>query len=238
MNWGVFLAAFAGSMVELVEILAVVLVVGRVSGWRNALVGVGGAIGLVGLVALVAGSSLALVPIRLLEVLAGVGLLTFGGWWALSVIRYYGSGGARWRDDDDEEARLARGLVGGGTGTGWDPVALAVAFKGSLIESLEIAIIVVGLGLAAGDWPESVGGAATAAIGLTALAVPLRGALERVPVKPTKFVASALLLGFGTYWLGEGAGLDWPGGALAILGLVLLWGRLVAAGSALLRSRP
>jgi uncharacterized membrane protein len=237
LNWGVFLAAFAGSSVELVEVLAVVLVVGRVSGWRNALVGAGGAIGLVGLVALVAGSSLALVPIRLLEVLAGAGLLAFGGWWALSVIRYYG-GGARRKDDEDEEVRLTRGLAGGGARTGWDPIALAVAFKGSLIESLEIAIIVVGLGLAAGDWPEAVGGAVIAAVGLTALAVPLRGALERIPVKPTKFVASALLLGFGTYWLGEGAGLDWPGGALVILGLVLLWGLLITAGSALLRSRP
>jgi len=238
LNWGVFLAAFAGSMVELIEILAVVLVVGRVSGWRNALVGAGGAVGLVVLVALVAGSSLALVPIRLLEVLAGAGLLAFGGWWAVSVVRYYGS--ARRKDDGEEgeEARLTRGLSGGGTRAGWDPIALSVAFKGSLIESLEIAIIVVGLGLAAGDWSESVGGALVAAVGLTAFAVPLRGALERVPVKPTKFVASALLLGFGTYWLGEGVGLDWPGGALSILGLVLLWGLLVAAGSALLRSRP
>ena len=58
MNWGIFVGAFAGSMIELVEILAVVLVVGRVAGWRNALVGAGAAIGLVALAALLAGGSL------------------------------------------------------------------------------------------------------------------------------------------------------------------------------------
>lgn len=50
-----------------------------------------------------------------------------------------------------------------------------------------------------------------AAIGLVAFAVLLRGALQRVPVKPTKFFAAALLLGFGAYWLGEGSG--WSGRA-------------------------
>lgn len=95
-----------------------------------------------------------------------------------------------------------------------------MAFKGSLIESLEIAIIVLGLGLAGGEWFESIGGAMVATVGLVAVAVPLRGALERVPVKPTKFFAVALLMGFGSYWLGEGFGLSWPG-ALSIL--VLLW---------------
>lgn len=235
MNWGVFLGAFAGSMIELVEILAVVLVVGRVSGWRNSLVGAGGAIGLVVVVALVAGRGLTLVPIHVLEVVAGTLLLVFGGWWAISVIRYYGS--AAHHGEDDEEEQLARRLAEGGGRYGWDPIALAVAFKGSLIESLEIAIIVVGLGLAAGDWTESIGGALVATVGLVAFAVPLRGALERVPIKPTKFFAAALLMGFGVYWLGEGFGLSWPGGALSVVGLVLLWALVVAAGAALLRQR-
>lgn len=35
MNWGVFLGTFTGSLLELVEILAVVMVVGRVGGWRG-----------------------------------------------------------------------------------------------------------------------------------------------------------------------------------------------------------
>ena len=136
MNWGIFVGAFAGSMIELVEILAVVLVVGRVSGWRNALVGAGAAIGLVALVALVAGSSLTLMPLRPLEVVAGVILLAFGGWWALSVTKYYGG---LTRPEDDEDEQLAQQLAAGGAGGGpaWRFGAMLVAFKSSLIESFE-----------------------------------------------------------------------------------------------------
>lgn len=235
MNWGIFVGAFAGSMIELVEILAVVLVVGRVAGWRNALVGAGAAIGLVALVALLAGSSLTLMPLRPLEVVAGVILLAFGGWWALSVTKYYGG---FILPEDDEEEKLARQLAAGGGGPGWRFGAMLVAFKSSLIESFEVAIIVVGLGLASGSWAESVGGMLVAAIGLVAFAVLLRGALQRVPVKPTKSFAATLLLGFGAYWLGEGLGVEWPGGVLSVVGLVALAGAVMAAGAAILRSRP
>lgn len=234
MNWGVFLGTFAGSLIELVEILAVVLVVGRVAGWRNALVGTGGAVGLVVLVALAAGRGLTLIPIHLLEIVAGAVLLAFGGWWALSVISYYGGAA---RQGDDEEERLARRLAEGGERVRWDPFALTVAFKSSLLESVEIAIIVVTLGLAGRDWFESVGGVLAATAGLVFFAFWLRASLQRVPVKPTKFFASMLLMGFGTYWLGEGFGLAWPGGTLSVLGLVLVWGLLMATGAAVLRLR-
>ena len=235
MNWGVFLGALAGSLVELVEILAVVLVVGRVGGWRNAFVGAGSATALVTLAALLAGSGLALLPLRPLEVVAGVVLLAFGAWWARSVTRYYGG---LVRPEDDEDERLARQVAEGEGGAGWHFGAMLVAFKSSLIESFEIAIIVVGLGLASGAWSESVGGMLVAALGLVAFAVLLRGTLQRVPVKPAKFAAAALLLGFGAYWLGEGLGLEWPGGVLSAVGLVLLAGAAMAAGATLLRSRP
>lgn len=237
MNWGIFVGAFAGSMIELVEILAVVLVVGRVAGWRNALVGAGAAIGLVALVALLAGSSLTLMPLRPLEVIAGLTLLAFGGWWALSVTKYYGG---RTRPEDDEDEQLARQLAAGGTeGSGpmWRFGAMLVAFKSSLIESFEVAIIVLGLGLASGAWSESISGMLLAAVGLVVFAVLLRGTLQNVPVKPTKFFAAALLLGFGTYWLGEGLGLGWPGGILSVVGLVVLASVAMVAGAAVLRSR-
>ncbi len=89
-SWAIFLGAFVGSLIELVEVLAVVLVVGRVAGWRNALAGAGSAVGLVAVAALVVGSGLALIPARPLELLAGVILLGFGQAWARSVTKYYG----------------------------------------------------------------------------------------------------------------------------------------------------
>jgi len=105
------------------------------------------------------------------------------------------------------------------------------------LESVEIAVVAVTLGIAAGEWPEAVGGALVAAVGLVAFAFWLRAPLARVPVKPTKFFAAALLMGFGTYWLGEGLGYGWPGGTLAVLWLPLLWGLLMALAATVLRRR-
>jgi uncharacterized membrane protein len=233
-SWAIFVGAFVGSLIELVEVLAVVLVVGRVAGWRNALVGAGSAVGLVAVAALAVGSGLALIPARPLELLAGVILLGFGQSWARSVTRYYG-GALETPDDDDERIReqLARDDGRGG----WDAVALATAFKSSLVESFEIAIVVIGLGTAGGNWFEAIGGAVVATVILICSAFWLRTSLERVPVKPAKFIAATLLMGFGTYWVGEGMGFRWPGGMASLIWLPLLWGLLMVAGAVFLRSR-
>lgn len=232
MNWGVFLGTFAGSLIELVEILAVVLVVGGVAGWRNALVGAGSAVGLVVIAALVVGKGLTLIPVRPLEVVAGLILLAFGAWWARSVVKYYG-GVLDATDDEDE--RLRERLARESGRAGWNLVALAVAFKSSLLESVEIAIVVVGFGVAGGEWSEAIGGALLATAGLVLFALLLRAPLGRVPVKPAKFAAAMLLLGFGTYWLGEGLGYQWPAGGLSVVWLPLAWGLLMAASAAVLR---
>jgi uncharacterized membrane protein len=233
-SWAIFVGAFVGSLIELVEVLAVVLVVGRVAGWRNALVGAGSAVGLVAVAALAVGSGLALIPARPLELLAGVILLGFGQAWARSVTRNYG--GVLESSDDDEE-RIREQLAREGGRGGWDAVALATAFKSSLVESFEIAIVVIGLGTAGGKWFEAIGGAVVATVVLICSAFLLRASLERVPVKPAKFIAATLLMGFGTYWVGEGIGFGWPGGMASLIWLPLLWGLLMAAGAVFLRSR-
>ena len=234
MSWAIFLGAFVGSLIELVEVLAVVLVVGRVAGWRNALVGAGSAVGIVAVAAVVVGRGLALVPARPLELIAGVILLGFGQAWARSVTKYYG--GAMEASADDDERLRERLTRGGGRG-GWDTVAVVTAFKSSLLESFEIAILVIGLGTAGGRWFEAIGGALVATAALVCFAFLLRASLERVPVKPAKFIAATLLMGFGTYWVGEGLGFAWPGEMLSLLWLPLLWGLIMAAGAVFLRSR-
>jgi uncharacterized membrane protein len=233
-SWAIFLGAFVGSLIELVEVLAVVLVVGRVAGWRNALVGAGSAVGLVTVAALMVGSGLALIPARPLALLAGVILLGFGQVWARSVMRYYGRVPEA-PDEDDE--RLREQLGREGARGGWDTVALATAFKSSFVESFEIAIVVIGLGTAGGKWFAAIGGALVATVVLFFSAFWLRASLERVPVKPAKFIAATLLMGFGTYWLGEGLGFGWPGGIASLIWLPLLWGLLMAGGAVFLRSR-
>jgi Ca2+/H+ antiporter, TMEM165/GDT1 family len=233
LSWAVFLGAFVGSLIELVEVLAVVLVVGRVAGWRNAIVGAGSAVGLVAVAALVVGKGLALIPARPLELVAGLILLGFGQAWARSVTKYYGGVLAAPAEEDDDG--LQQQLARGGARGGWDPVALATAFKSSLLESFEIAIVVIGLGTAGGRWSEAITGALVAALVLIVFAFWLRAPLQRVPVKPAKFAAAALLMGFGTYWVGEGLGFGWPGGMVSLTWLPLLWGLLMAGGAAFLR---
>jgi Ca2+/H+ antiporter, TMEM165/GDT1 family len=231
-SWAVFLGAFVGSLIELVEVVAVVLVVGRVAGWRNAIVGAGSAVGLVAVAALVVGKGLALIPARPLELVAGLILLGFGQAWARSVTKYYGGVlGAPAEGDEGLRQQLAKE----GTRGWWNPVALATAFKSSLLESFEIAIVVIGLGTAGGRWFEAITGALVATMVLIVFAFWLRAPLQRVPVKPAKFAAAALLMGFGTYWVGEGIGFGWPGGMFSLIWLPLLWGFLMAGGAMFLR---
>jgi uncharacterized membrane protein len=41
-----------------------------------------------------------------------------------------------------------------------------------------------------------------------------------VPENALKFVVGVLLTSFGIFWAGEGAGVDWPGGDIALLALI------------------
>jgi uncharacterized membrane protein len=44
--------------------------------------------------------------------------------------------------------------------------------------------------------------------------------LSRVPENTLKFGVGVMLTAFGTFWVGEGAGVDWPGHDLAILAVI------------------
>lgn len=234
MNWEIFIASFTGSLIELVEILGVVLVVGRVAGWRNALIGASGGIGLTLIVSLLLGKSLMLIPINYLQLVAGAFLLAFGQAWTRSVVKYYGGIPKRGKDEEEE---LQAELEQQGKQPGWNWVAIVAAFKSSLLESVEIAIAVVALGAAGGKWLEAISGAGVATVGLILFAFLLRAPLNQVPVKLMKFVAAMLLMGFGTYWLGEGLNIEWLTGNWAIAWLPLVWGLLMASAAMLLRWR-
>ena len=234
MNWQVFLASFTGSLIELVEILGVAIVVGRVAGWRNALVGSGAGIGLTVVASLILGKSLILIPLQILKILAGGFLLAFGQKWTRSVVKYYG-GILKPKDDEDEqiEAKLEKE----GITSGWNWLAVVTTFKSALLESVEIAMAVVTLGVAAGKWFDAIAGAAFAGVGLILFAFLLRNPLNQVPVKMMKFVAAMLLMGFGIYWLAEGLNLHLPTGSLAMIWLPLVWGCLMISAAAFLRWR-
>lgn len=216
----VVIAAFLASLVEFVEALTIVLAVGTVRGWRPALIGAGaGVLLLVALVAIL-GPLLSRLPIAWLQMTVGILLLLFGmRWLRKAVLR---SAGIIALHDEaaifDEETKS---LQGDGVALGpWDPIALVTSFKAVVLEGLEVIFIVIAVG-SAGDTlvPAAIGAGAALAV-VVAVGLMVHRPLAQVPENTLKFTVGVLLSGFGVFWIGEGAGLAWPGEDLAIVGLI------------------
>ena len=102
-----------------------------------------------------------------------------------------------------------------------DWTAFTVSFKGVLLEGLEVVFIVITFALSARDLTPPLLGAVVAAVIVTAVALVVHKPLSRIPENTLKFVVGIMLTSFGTFWAGEGVGLNWPGEDLAILGLIV-----------------
>lgn len=59
-----------------------------------------------------------------------------------------------------------------------------------------------------------------------------------MPENTLKFSVGVLLASFGAFWMGEGLGLHWPGGDLAILGLAGAFLTISLLTSVVLRRAP
>lgn len=59
--------------------------------------------------------------------------------------------------------------------------------------------------------------------------------ITRVPENTLKRLVGAALAGLGTFWVGEGAALGWPGGDFAILGLGAAYYLVSVLAAAMLR---
>ncbi len=59
-----------------------------------------------------------------------------------------------------------------------------------------------------------------ALVAVVAVGLMAHRPLAQVPENTLKFTVGVLWSGFGVFWLGEGAGLAWPGEDLAIVGLI------------------
>ena len=220
-----FLTTFFASAVEAVEALTIVLAVGVVRGWRSTLIGVGAAAIVLGGIVAALGPALRHIPIGTLRFVVGALLLAFGlQWLRKAILRASG-----YKPLHDEGAAFARerdqaGSTAPAESGQLDWYSFTVAFKGVLLEGLEVAFIVVGFGSTQGRLGLAAGAAAAAVVLVVAVGIVVRGPLERVPENAVKFVVGLLLTSFGIFWGGEGAGVDWPGSDVAILGLVGLLG--------------
>ena len=233
-----FLATFLASGVEAVEALTIVLAVGVVRGWRSPLIGVAAAAVVLAVIVAVLGPALRLLPIDTLRLVVGALLLVFGLQWLRKAI-LRSSGYKALHDEgvafaaEREQATLA----GRGAPTAMDWYSFTVAFKGVLLEGLEIVFIVVTFGAAHGSVPFAAA-AAVSAVALVVIAgIAVRSPLERVPENTIKFAVGLLLTSFGIFWGGEGAGVDWPGGDFAIPAIVVFVGLVAFALARDLRRR-
>jgi uncharacterized membrane protein len=217
-------AAFAASLVEVVEAFTIVLAVATLRGWRTALTGA--AAGLTVLAALVAllGPLLQHVPLRLLQFGIGVLLLFFGlGWLRKAILR--AAGYIPLRDEAVAYAAQSAQL----TGTPGHPqrtlawIGGLTAFKAVLLEGLEVVFIVIAVGAGRGlVWPASLGAlAALAAVVATGFVI--QRPLATVPENTLKFGVGTMLSAFGVFWTGEGLGIPWPGQDLALAGFAALF---------------
>jgi uncharacterized membrane protein len=231
-----FLAAFLASAVEMVEALTIVLAVGVTRGWRSTLYGVAvAATALAAVVALI-GPALDRVPIDALRLAVGFLLLAFGLQWLRKAILR--AGGFKALHDEDEifrreseEAKRATRALRWGV----DWYSFVLSFKGVFLEGMEVVFIVVTFGSAQGNVPLAAAAAGAALVLVAAGGVAVRAPLSRVPENTMKFGVGIMLTTFGIFWGAEGAGVDWPGGDLAILGVLVFVTALSLALVRLLR---
>ena len=211
----IVLGAFLACAVEMVEALTIVLGVGVVRGWRSTLIGVGAAGAVLVLLVALLGPALQRIPIEGLRLVVGALLLAFG-----PAVAEEGDPAL---ERVQGPARRARGVPGRsgagrrgrrGTARGLDWYSFTVAFKGVLLEGLEVVFIVIAFGSAQGHMGLAVAGAAAALVVVLVAGVAARGPLSRVPENTIKFAVGLLLTTFGCFWAAEGAGVDWPGDEL------------------------
>jgi uncharacterized membrane protein len=232
------LAAFLASLVEFVEALTVVLAVGTMRGWRGALAGSGGALLVLLAIIAVLGPALTRIPLGLVQLAVGTLLLLFGMRWLRKAI-LRSSGVIPMHDEAAAFAKQTEALRSlGRVAPGWDKVALAAAFKITMLEGIEVVFIVIAVGAGGADLLIPAGaGALAALVMVVALGVILHRPLKNVPENAMKFVVGVLLSAFGTFWVGEGIGLDWVGGDWSIPPLVAAFLAIALSAVPLCRAR-
>src|SRR5258708_35030199 len=173
----------------MVEALTIVLASGLARGWRSALIGVGAATLALAVVVAVLGPALTVIPINALRLVVGGLLLTFGLQWLRKAI-LRASGYKALHDEDAifsrelEEARAARGE----TRAGLDWYGFTLAFKGVLLEGLEVAFIVITFGSTQGRIGLAALGAGAALVLVVVVGVRGRAPLSRGPEHTLEFV--------------------------------------------------
>jgi uncharacterized membrane protein len=217
-----FVAVFLACVVEAVEALTIVLAAGTARDWRSALTGVGAGLLLLAAVVAILGPAVSSLPLSGLRLFVGGLLLIFGlQWLRKAILRASGN-----KDLHDEalifqtQLAAARSAVDGRRPFVGDWYAFTLAFKGVVLEGLEVVFIALTFGSNQRNVPLAAVAAGAAVLVVAAVGVAVRAPLSRVPENSMKFVVGVMLTSFGAFWGSEGAGATWPGNDAALLVLI------------------
>jgi uncharacterized membrane protein len=232
-----FIAVFLACVVESVEATTIVLAAGTARDWRSASTGTVAALAVLGVVVAVLGPAVSEIPLRGLRVVVGALLLVFGLQWLRKAI-LRASGHKALHDEDklfaehmaDAAAQQSRRSV-----LAPDWYGFTLAFKGVLLEGLEVVFIVLTFGANARNVGLATIAAGCAVVLIAAVGFAIRAPLARVPENTMKFVVGIMLTSFGVFWGGEGAGASWPGSDAALLVIIPAIALLGIGLTALLR---
>jgi len=151
------------------------------------------------------------VSITAVRTLVGVGLLLFGlGWLYKAILR---SSGFKALHDESEVYKETREEVmthGHAFGT---------AFGGVFLEGLEVVFIVVALG-GLNSQAAAVFGALLSLVVVAVAGFFVRHPLTRVPENTVKYAVGVMLTSFGTFFAGEGLGVDWWNNDVVLLPMI------------------
>ncbi len=206
------------------------LAVGLFKGWKSALLGTILAFAaLVGLVLIFGVALTAIIPVAVARALVGIFLLLFGlKWLHKAILR---SSGLKALHDEAAVFEKERAYLlehGGAVKGRIDTVGTLTSFNGVFLEGLEVVFIVIALGSTSMN--GAVLGAILSSLVVIILGVVFRAPLTRVPENTMKYVVGVMLTAFGTFFAGEGVGVEWWQADLSLVWLIAFY----ATGSVIL----
>lgn len=212
-------AAALAVSVELLEALAIVLAVGVSRNWRDAILGAAAALLACTMLAVIGGKVLSGIPLDELRMVIGVLLLLFGlEWLRKATLRLAGlRARSSARAEYEETIRELTEEEPPPPVDGADWPARLIAFKGVLLEGVEVVLIVTVIASRPGAAAPALIGAGFAAALTVALGLAGRERLAKLPETELKLGVGVMLTAFGVFFCGEGLAAGWPGGDLALL---------------------
>ena len=233
------LTVFVACAVEAVEALTIILAAGITREWRSTFQGTAVALAVLAVITAAIGPAISYLPLTGLRLVVGALLAIFGlQWLRKAVLRATG-----YKSLHDEASAYLREVAAAESATKEsrrgvnDWYAFTLAFKGVLLEGLEVVFIVITFGANQKNVGAAVIGAAAAIVVVTITGIAVKAPLTKVPENWMKFAVGVMLTSFGTFWGAEGAGVKWPGNDGALLAGVPVVAAFAALCILWLRSR-